>query len=699
MGLLNSQDKEIIKRALPKSSNKIIDVTVARLYIAYPDKTEWQYTGLSGAITLIDDLVGHTFFLKLIDIFGHRGVLWDQELYVNFQYFQDRTFFHTFEIEDCYVGLLFIDIREAEHFLKRVQKREKYASRATLQNKKAIALTKKLKDENSKKAPKAGPRGETVVVIDSQRRRYNYGEAEHIPNTKNKAPPPPPPSVDTYADETDEDDGFDEDAYYNSTETDAHTIKSSAISSPPPADARATSPAVTHHETETEKTEEPKPQRTKHFVPPLPPNFQPAPPLNNTVNNVPPPLPGQGYNNQPPQPPQPPQQQSNAFPIPIPQQNNMNRPVPQLPNRNNSMPMPMGMNNSMNNNNMHRPVPMPPPRQNNMGNGPPPPPARRGPAPPLPPHRNNNMSPPMGMNNQRMPSTSGGAPPPPPARRGPAPPPPPARSRPQPQTSFGQSPPPQQQYNQQQQMPQTSFGQPPQQQQQGQFSPPPVFGQPQQQQQGQFSPPPVFGQPAPPQMEMPPTTFNTNTNQGVQSPAPVAPPLPPVGNNAAAPPAPPMMNNNNSAAPIAPPPPPMMNNNNNAGVPVAPPPPPMMNGGGQPPAPPPPPMMGGGAPAPTLNESTGDAGRDALLASIRGVGGVAALKKVDKSQLDKPSVLLQEVRGEPTSAPTGGSGAPPPGAGPGAGGPPSLADALAAALNKRKNKVGAHDDDDAADDW
>lgn len=93
MGLLNSSDKEIIKRALPKASNKIIDVTVARLYIAYPDKNEWQYTGLSGALALVDDLVGNTFFLKLVDINGHRGVIWDQELYVNFEYYQDRTFF------------------------------------------------------------------------------------------------------------------------------------------------------------------------------------------------------------------------------------------------------------------------------------------------------------------------------------------------------------------------------------------------------------------------------------------------------------------------------------------------------------------------------------------------------------------------------------------------------------------------------
>ena len=72
MGILTTQDKEKVKRAIPKANNKIIDATVARLYIAYPDPTKWAYTGLVGAIALVDDLVGHTF-LKLVDIIGHRG--------------------------------------------------------------------------------------------------------------------------------------------------------------------------------------------------------------------------------------------------------------------------------------------------------------------------------------------------------------------------------------------------------------------------------------------------------------------------------------------------------------------------------------------------------------------------------------------------------------------------------------------------
>lgn len=68
------------------------------------------------------------------------------------------------------------------------------------------------------------------------------------------------------------------------------------------------------------------------------------------------------------------------------------------------------------------------------------------------------------------------------------------------------------------------------------------------------------------------------------------------------------------------------------------------------------------------------------------------LKKTEKSQLEKPSVLLQEARGEPpnVSHPSAAPSAP--------GQPESLADALANALDKRKGKVAASDDEDD-DDW
>jgi len=62
---------------------------------------------------------------------ANRGVIWDQEIYDTFSYNQDRTFFHTFELENCLVGLSFTDEKEAKTFKKKMDDREKNASKET----------------------------------------------------------------------------------------------------------------------------------------------------------------------------------------------------------------------------------------------------------------------------------------------------------------------------------------------------------------------------------------------------------------------------------------------------------------------------------------------------------------------------------------------------------------------------------------
>ncbi|KAK9472689.1 uncharacterized protein V1510DRAFT_365039, partial [Dipodascopsis tothii] len=174
-GTLTSGDKDKIKRSVPKATNKILGSAIARLYVAYPDPQAWTYTGVVGAVVLVNDLTGHTFFFKMVDIIGNRGVVWDQELYVDFQYNQDRAFFHTFEMEECLAGLLFADDSEAHAFLKRVQSREKHASKATLNNKNAIALKK---DPAGAAAP--GPRGD-MLKYQRQGNAYTFIEPEAPP--------------------------------------------------------------------------------------------------------------------------------------------------------------------------------------------------------------------------------------------------------------------------------------------------------------------------------------------------------------------------------------------------------------------------------------------------------------------------------------------------------------------------------------
>ncbi|CCH61164.1 hypothetical protein TBLA_0E01040 [Henningerozyma blattae CBS 6284] len=749
MGLLNTNDKEVIKRSLPKSSNKIIDVAVARLYIAYPNPNEWTYTGLSGAVALVDDLVGNTYFLKLVDIHSNGGVVWDQELYVNFEYNQDRTFFHTFELEECYAGLLFEDISEASHFLKRVQKREKYGSKKTISNKNAIALTNKLKAENANKVVQ-GPRGESM--IDNQRRRYDYSAGPTAPITKNKAPPPPPPGALSnvpggFANNSSEVTSSDEEETSKSNSPSSKPLRqlppldpkfmnnnSGAPPAPPAPPTSQGSPAVTP---------------TSHALPPI----QDRPPVvhptvareSSTASTTPttplrsslPPTPGQQGNNK------------NALPFPIPagaqaiapplpaghrptpkppsqpgytnnnnnnnnndnrnsynnrnsydnrnnydnrndydnhndynnrnshdnrndnyNNNSYNRPTPSLPARNNNGPPPPSRNNN---------APLPPARNNGppppaRNNGPPPPAPRRGPAPPPPPKRHTSSSQQDQMggygNNSNRQGSQG------PQRRGPAPPPPPRSSRLN-QNSYQEIPPPQ--HNSYQPLP------PPQREERNSTPTPP---------------PTTFGQ-------RPSNNYYADNNSSIPPPPPTSfgqrpesngpPPMPSRNYDQRQQPAPPMPSRNNDqhtngyGSNPPPPAPPMASRpndlqmNNNGSVPPPPPPAflqqPQSNGGGPPPPPPPPPSMSSGDSAPSLPPSSGDTGRDALLASIRS-SGIGNLRKVDKSQLDKPSALLREAKGEPSpaSSHTTGGGMAPPGSAPGG----SLADALAAALNKRK---------------
>lgn len=66
--ILNEDDKETVKRVVPKATNKIQAVAVARLYVAYPNRHKWTFTGLQGAVVLANDLVGNTYWIKLVDI-------------------------------------------------------------------------------------------------------------------------------------------------------------------------------------------------------------------------------------------------------------------------------------------------------------------------------------------------------------------------------------------------------------------------------------------------------------------------------------------------------------------------------------------------------------------------------------------------------------------------------------------------------
>ncbi|VVT56783.1 uncharacterized protein SAPINGB_P005270 [Magnusiomyces paraingens] len=702
MGLLTTADKDKIKRVIPKPSNKIVTVAVARLYIAYPDPQTWTYTGLSGALALVNDLVGSTFFFKLVDLGSSRGVLWDQELYVDFQYHQDRSFFHSFELEECYAGFLFADESEAATFFKKVQHKEKHASKATLNNKNALAATKRPKEQLGPAAG-TGLRGDTSgnrqrihlnkgveyyddeppeewralyselaaagiteeMIADNREFIKNYIRQQGGPLVGLEPPIPRKTKERTYpAANTYED--YESSVPSSPAEPTSSFRRTRAPPPPPPSGAPAPSsapaPAVSASsiaESDSDETRSSTPETSirpptsGHKVPPpmpyigthvptvaspqtpTPPPAAPSMPTS-PIASPPPSLPSRTSNG-PPLPPFPPQHPGLAPGLAA-----TDRPLPAPPSLPPRMPLAPGQDytprfgSPAQSPYAQQPPPNLPQRAvagtGTSGAGavpPPPPPPRAG-------------------------GSTAAPPPPPPPRAGSTavPPPPPSRA-PIAVPAYPTSPPP-----------------PPRAPQQ--YTPPVSAPQ-------QYTPP-VTAPVAPPLPPPLPQTAAPAIPVAPAAPAapaaaapapPPPPPLPSFSAPSAAPPAPPLPSSGPTSAPPPPPPPLPASTQSSFGAPPAPPPPPP---GGMPAA----------APLPAVS---GD--RDALLASIRGAG-IGSLRKVDKSALDKPSVLLMEAKGQ----------APPPTSSAAPGGQPaSLADALAQALNKRKNKVGGSDDEESDDGW
>ncbi|KAI8632953.1 hypothetical protein F5Y19DRAFT_334879 [Xylariaceae sp. FL1651] len=569
--ILSEDDKETVKRAVPKSGNKIQAVAVARLYIAYPNRSKWTYTGLQGAVVLSNDLVGNTYWIKMVDISdAGRGVIWDHEIFESWSYNADRTFFHTFELEDYWAGLCFADEKEAKQFRKKMDDREKNASKATKNTAFGGATPQQHKTgffgsffgghrhvSNPTPTPPESPRNSHPMLNPHARASSVNLNVSHKPpsefakleaydpnwretfgnflseqglnddfikdnqefivdflkaqgggqaTTTTPAPPPPPPPVN------------------------GSSGHNRAPPPPPPA-SRPASDSISSSSGSRRGVPPPPPEPRRSNKKSEAVQREPTPPQEPTPTpprprfNAPPALPDAGKYAQvdpraasagPPPPPRPPK---------TPMDDKEDKPAQKFA--------------------------VPPAFTGQKVNNVPPPQPARSPAPPPPPREQPHAIPPPLPPTlpPKAPASSAPSPPPIPAvaRPVPAPPAPPPRSTPPPPLPESSVPPP----------------------------PPPL--------------PPPSGAGAPP----------------------VPPPPPPP-----------------SVAGVPPPPPPPV-----AGVP--PPPPPPFAGVPPPPPPPPPPNRDSGyvsaGPAPVLVPT--DAGRSAMLEGIQKAGGINALKKVDRSQI------------------------------------------------------------------
>lgn len=627
--ILSEEDKQTVKRTVPKASNKIHAVAVAKLYVAHPTRTRWTYTGLQGAAVLANDLVGNTFWIKLVDVSpANRGVIWDQEIYDSWSYNQDRTFFHTFELEDCLAGLSFADEKEAKQFKKKMDERERNAHK------------------NTRNRPFASGPAQSAGAYGGGQQAYAAPEQQgglksklglgglfgHKSHTQLQGPAQsiiPPRGVQ-----------ISDSSQSTPSRSRANTSQSNDIDLSDPAvqavlddllQMGITQDQIHEHSAfiksyleqnkATAAAQAEKQERASRAPPPPPPDAARVSPQNTgSTGRGPPPAPppsrrkagGASAAQRPPSPSSSPERGSSpvrrTFKVPPPLADAGAKFI-------NASSMP-GRNRAVSQSNPGPPPPPRPPKEAMEDT--PPSSARFGVPPPFEGKRviANPVPPP--------PPRSGGVPPPPPPRDSPAPsgvpPPPPPRDSPA-QSSFGND---------------------------------------------------VHMMPPPPPPLPPPTS------RPVPGP-PSAPPLPPPNTANVPPPPPPLPPSN--AANIPPPPPPLPPSNNSAGPPPPPPLPPTSSSG--PSAPPPPPPMPGRAPG--VPEDSAAAlpkvvapGRDGLLADIR---GGARLKKVSEAEKKDRSQAMVPGAEAPASTSSGGGG----GGGDAAQG--GLAGALASALAARKSKV------------
>ena len=98
MPALTPEEKNKVKNAIPKNSKTIFCDALARIFYAHPDPKKWSYAGLQGALVLTQDPqnILNILLLKLVDVDGTRGVIWEHELYTDFELEQDNSFFHSF---------------------------------------------------------------------------------------------------------------------------------------------------------------------------------------------------------------------------------------------------------------------------------------------------------------------------------------------------------------------------------------------------------------------------------------------------------------------------------------------------------------------------------------------------------------------------------------------------------------------------
>ncbi|MGH0136798.1 UNVERIFIED_CONTAM: hypothetical protein FKN15_062806 [Acipenser sinensis] len=96
--------------------------TVVQLCMALPDSRDRWSQQHCGVVCFVKDNPKRSYFIRLYDI-TEGTLIWEQELYNQFEYSARSPFFHTFSGDDCQVGLNFANENEAATFKVNVEQK------------------------------------------------------------------------------------------------------------------------------------------------------------------------------------------------------------------------------------------------------------------------------------------------------------------------------------------------------------------------------------------------------------------------------------------------------------------------------------------------------------------------------------------------------------------------------------------------
>ncbi|XP_062855051.1 actin nucleation-promoting factor WAS [Trichomycterus rosablanca] len=124
-----SQDSTGCSLLSPQENEQVIDLlgrrcvpmctTVVQLFMALPHSPSIWTLQHTGILCFVKDNPNRSYFIRLFDIKASK-LIWEQEIYNQFTYCKARSFFHTFNADDCQVGLNFANEQEADRFFNAV---------------------------------------------------------------------------------------------------------------------------------------------------------------------------------------------------------------------------------------------------------------------------------------------------------------------------------------------------------------------------------------------------------------------------------------------------------------------------------------------------------------------------------------------------------------------------------------------------